>query len=406
MTNIKNENDLNLSTNQSVTTTSIEGAPLPEISLQDLNKQLNAIAQPVVCPIVSTVSPPPHPPPPLAQSIIQTSTQSNIATNLTMAMEGVLDGSYSTLNKLSNDTTANQLAPLMINANHTSMLAETNANSGSDSVTLINPQQSIGLLNPTSNGLELASSDFQMLNIPNTTPTRTDDFMRNNNNSPIIDQIMSTLNQTNSTASVTVTNTNPTATMDSFMQACPNGNGQSDQPTRTEQLSCPMMTNDCTNTLIQTPSTMTMAESLVTNHVTPVNQNVLERQEILDSLNPMNNNGAVDAIGNQLQNIAMAVDPTPSSSNINNNQINTSYCHQENKFDLTSIANTTNTLSQQLNSLETNQQQVFITTINLSLFENIFLLNLSLKSILVISGHNLLVVWMDQSQFTKTILKL
>nr|XP_046910717.1 mucin-5AC-like [Dermatophagoides farinae] len=411
MTNIKNENDSNLSPPQltpnpvSATTTSIKESPLPEISLQDLNKQLNAIAIPVVRPVQMNTVP-------------QTATQTNIATNMTMAMEGVLDGSYPS-NKITNETTANQLPPLLINTNHTSMLTETNANPGNGSVTIINQQQSIvgtdstGLLNqasnPLSNGLGLSSSDFQMLNLQ-TTQTTSNDFMvsATNNNPPMMDTIMSTLNQANSnTANVTVTTTNPTTTIDSFMQTLPVSNAdnlatlgnpsQPNQPKITEQLPCSMMTNDCPP-LIQTSSTMTISEPLVatSNQLTAVNQqalNVLEQQvanqnhqlqqEILDSLNQMNNTGAVN--GNQLQNIAMAVDPTPSSSSSNSTIVTNqtsppqvgilgsgklaSYCHQENKVDLTSI-NQTNSLSQEMNSAATtNQQQVFMRTMSTNLVQ-------------------------------------
>ena len=366
MINIKNENDSNLSppqqqqqqtnslvtnNNQITNNTTIDTTSLlPEISLQDLNKQLNAIVTQQSVAVVGGC-PVPTQQPTTSSSIIEPATQSNIATNITMAMEGVLDGTYSSSSpSLTSTSTTNNF-----------LVSNTNDNT--------------------------------------------------NTNSPLIDQIMNTLNQTVTTTNV---QSNPNQSIDSFMQtipisstnqdplaitlACQSGNQQP------STIPCPMMTNDdcpppppLTTIHHQTQSAMTITEPNIvvttTSCINPETLNILEQQQVANQMLNNNNNNiiAVNAIGNQLQNIAMSVDPTPTlSSNstiINTNQISSpplsssttkvdmligsgnlaSYCHQ----DLTSTTSTTNNLSpqqQQLNNPESvnqlqQQQQVFGMTI-------------------------------------------
>lgn len=270
--------------------------PFPEISLQDINKQLNSMPN----------------------------------NNSIMVMENVLN-SYST-NKPNTTTESSQITPM---AHHQIMQVINNGNNDNNAnntgVTLMDQQSSTPIIETSVPNTMLANTDYQMMNIA---PTQTE-FMATNN-ATMLNTIMNGLTNNNNQLS-----SNTSSTIDTFMPAITTnsegfvGNGQN-QSTMTGQLSCPMMTTECNSLINNGPVTVTMTEvapNPTLNTLEQVNQNQIQQNILIDRIN--------NAEMNQT-NIPMAVDITPTIASPTTQTVRMdelgSFC-QENKVELATMPN-------------------------------------------------------------------
>lgn len=224
--------------------------PFPEISLQDINKQLNSM--------------------PNNNSIMVTAESNQIAP---MGHHQIMQ----VINNGNNDNNAN--------------------NTG---VTLMDQQSSTTIIETNAPNTMIANTDYQMMNIA---PTQ-NEFMATNN-ATMINTIMNGLannnNQLTNNASSTISTFMPaiTTNSDGFVATTQN------QPTMTGQLACSMMTTECNPLINNGPVTVTMtdvASNSTLNALEQVNQNQIQQNILIDRIN--------NADINQT-NIPMAVDITP-----------------------------------------------------------------------------------------------
>lgn len=317
---IKSEND-DTSPAQQLSNNPNPINPLPEISLQDINKQLNSLQ---------------------SQTVLTVSNQSNNA-NGVVPMEGLINGGFTAKTNPNQIDPTNQIPSLVdhpmittINASNdlsapmTSSIIQNHPSNSATIATLIDQQQQQQQQSLSS------GSDFQMINIV----PRAQEFIAN-------DSIMST------TSNNVVGSNQQSPMIDSYMQpilsqTTENLLSQSNHGS----ISCDLMTNDLNPLIANSTVTVTMTEvqgqqSQQSNSqltaIQKADQQQQMRQNFIDSLNQMNNNVNMSCTPNTQASMAMAIDPTPQQSSpsinlshsspptthqstINIDQLNRSFC--------------------------------------------------------------------------------